>query len=307
MNKRIVLSVVVFVLGLLTVTATIDTMLRHTPLNRLDQRSSHYYTEALERAIYTYAVVRGMNAVISVLQGTDIAVSPAGVGVRMAVGEILDPVNDLLERFSWVMLVSTASLGIQKVLLEIGAWLGLRVFLSVALAVLLVAIWLPPIHRRRVSSFSYKLLVAALIIRFGLPLVALASEKLYDIFLEDTYFESSRVIEDINREIKSVEIPGGEGDASDTSEGYLGALKGMVDQTVSALDLKNRIIQLKDRIANFARYTVDLITVFVLQTLVIPLLVLWGLIKLTGHWAGGRLSASLESKFNELVGGKSAA
>ena len=32
--------------------------------------------------------------------------------------KVLDPINDLAERFSWVMLVNTASLGIQRILME---------------------------------------------------------------------------------------------------------------------------------------------------------------------------------------------
>ena len=66
----------------------------------------------------------------SVIQDTEIAFSPAGVGVTLAVGEILDPINDLIERFSFVMLVSTASLGIQKILLEVGIWFGFRLLLT---------------------------------------------------------------------------------------------------------------------------------------------------------------------------------
>ncbi len=38
--------------------------------------------------------------------------------VIVAIGEVLDPINDLVEQFSLVMLASMTSLGIQKILLN---------------------------------------------------------------------------------------------------------------------------------------------------------------------------------------------
>ena len=49
------------------------------------------------------------------------AAAPAGVGVTITAGEILDPLNDLIERFSWLVLMASASLGTQLVLTDIFA------------------------------------------------------------------------------------------------------------------------------------------------------------------------------------------
>ena len=81
-------------------------------------RIGHEQTEAgFKRALLVFAVSRGLNGVISVAQGTEVAVEPVGIGLNFKPGEILDPINDLVERFSWVMLASSASFGIQRVLL----------------------------------------------------------------------------------------------------------------------------------------------------------------------------------------------
>lgn len=45
-------------------------------------------------------------------QGTEVAVEPAGVGVIFTPGQILDPVNDLLEQFSNLMLAASVAFGI---------------------------------------------------------------------------------------------------------------------------------------------------------------------------------------------------
>ena len=47
-----------------------------------DRLSKDYAATALERAFVTWAVARGLNGVISVAQGTEVALEPGGVGVN---------------------------------------------------------------------------------------------------------------------------------------------------------------------------------------------------------------------------------
>ena len=88
----------------------------------VNQKATTDYELLFERAFVTFALARTLNGVISAVQGTEVALQPAGVGVTLTPGEILDPVNDLVERFSWIMLGATISLGIQNVLLDVSAW-----------------------------------------------------------------------------------------------------------------------------------------------------------------------------------------
>ena len=74
--------------------------------------AENYVGQAFKRALVTFALVRGINAVVSVVQGTEVAIEPAGVGVTLTPGEVLDPLNDLIERFSWIMLLATTSLSL---------------------------------------------------------------------------------------------------------------------------------------------------------------------------------------------------
>src|SRR5688572_8008496 len=78
----------------------------------MDTYAEEQVEAALQRALVAFAIARGLNMVISVAQGTEIAIQPAGVGVKLAPGELLDPVNDLIEQFSTVMLFAAASLGL---------------------------------------------------------------------------------------------------------------------------------------------------------------------------------------------------
>ena len=90
---------------LLTVSAVALALLQDT-----DEVSQSYIDSAFKRALLAFAIARGLNGVISVAQGTEIAIQPAGVGVNFTPGEILDPINDLVERFSWIMMLATSSL-----------------------------------------------------------------------------------------------------------------------------------------------------------------------------------------------------
>jgi len=85
-------------------------------------------------------LARGFNAVVSVFQESEVQLEPAGVGVSLALGQALDPINDLVERFSWVMLASLTSLGIQKFLIEITPFLSIQILLLLALCALLAGL-----------------------------------------------------------------------------------------------------------------------------------------------------------------------
>ena len=92
-----------------------------------DHAADTYAEDALKRALVTFAAARTLNGVISVVQSTEV-----GVGVTVSVGQILDPINDLVEQFSSVMLVAASSLGLQNVLLTITASRAVTVALVIA-------------------------------------------------------------------------------------------------------------------------------------------------------------------------------
>ena len=79
----------------------------------LQSQSDEYVTEALQSGAIVYATARGINGVVSFMQGTEL--SPAFL--TFAVGEFLDPVNDLIERFSGLLMLALGSLSLQKILL----------------------------------------------------------------------------------------------------------------------------------------------------------------------------------------------
>ena len=281
-GKKLLISLAVALIGILAYTSTMEGLLRETPVSHLDRKGDRYYAASISRAVYTFAMVRGLNGVISAIQGSAVAVSPAGVGLNLAVGEILDPANDLVERFSWVMLISTTSLGIQKILMEMGTWFGFTVLLSLSMALILIGMWVPRGVSNNVLSLGYKLILISLILRFGVPAVGLAGETLYDLFLAKRYARSIASLEQVDKEIKDTGLL----ETGNEDPGYLELLMKMYRSAGEKNGIKEKILLLKEKISNYADYMVDLITIFLIQTVIFPLVVLWGLIRLVRYVFG---------------------
>ncbi len=294
-RKRILISVFIIIIGVMSYTAALDALIEKTYINELDTQARAYLDDAVKKSVFTFAIVRGINGLISVVQGTYIAVTPAGLGVTLAAGEILDPLNDIIERFSLVMLISSTSLGIQKVLMEAGIWFGFKVLISFSMLILLIGIWIPKIQNINLKTLGYKLIVISIVVRFGIPVVAVSSGEIYGLFLKDKYEESTESLEKIRGEIEESNLTEENKDQKQ-EQGLLDSLKDKYQNLTGSMDLRNKLTALKDTVSNAVEYIINLIVVFVLQTILIPLLVLWALVKLTGYLFGSNISILIEDK-----------
>ena len=62
-----------------------------------DQIARDATADNFREALAVAALARAFNGVISVAQGTEVAIQPIGVGVTLTLGEILDPIKALLQ------------------------------------------------------------------------------------------------------------------------------------------------------------------------------------------------------------------
>lgn len=253
-----------------------------TPL--LDQRASVHYDDLFERALVTFALARTLNGVISAVQGTELALQPAGVGVTLTPGEILDPVNDLVERFSWIMLGATVSLGIQQVLLELSAWWviqGLVAVLALWLVVLLIRERGDASPQRSVVT---RVLLVALFLRFAVPLTMIANDALYQWFLEPRYTDSTEVITSAGAALERLgEDPAEPVDpapADESTDGpfyadWFDSVGEAFSGTAAKMDLAARVDAIQARAADMIEHLIQLSVVFILQTGLMPIVFLW--------------------------------
>lgn len=133
----------------------------------------------MTRSLTTFAVARGLNGLVSVIQGTEVNVSPAGVGATFAPGQLLDPVNDMVERFSWVMLMSSVSIGVQEVMLHLGKTTLFKVLFAVVTLLVLLQLWLPKVELPWRVETSFKVLVVLAVLRFSVPMLVMMNETVY--------------------------------------------------------------------------------------------------------------------------------
>lgn len=238
-----------------------------------DGASDTYADEAFKRALVTFAVARGLNGVISVAQGTEVAVEPGGVGVNFTVGQILDPINDLIEQFSSVMLVATSSLGLQKVLLNMTGWWGTTLAFVFAVLFLAIATWWPGGAKPGMGTLAVRLFLVMAFVRFALPMLIIGTHIVFAGFLEQEHDAATAVLEATSSEIEEFsqeETAQIENDAS-----FVDRLGDMWDSSVRQLDVSGRIERLRNSASNASEQIVNLIVIFVLQTIILPLAFLW--------------------------------
>lgn len=248
----------------------------------VDRYAEQEYENLFQRALITFALARALNGVISAVQGTELALQPAGVGVTLTPGEVLDPVNDLVERFSWIMLGATLSLGVQQVLLDIGQWWGLKTLLALLCLGWLWFRWRQERSGKRedgqLGRYLLKALVVVLFLRFAVPLAMIANEAIYRVFLESRFQESTQVIESAGAQITQVNEAA---DAvPDLEEGILDSIGRTFNSTRQALDFQQRLSYISERASDVIEHLLQLGVVFIFQTGILPIAFLWIFLRL---------------------------
>jgi hypothetical protein len=221
----------------------------------------------LSRALVTAAVARGLNGVISVAQGTELAIQPVGIGVTISAGQILDPLNDLVERFSWLALAASASLGTQMLLTQVFAEPAVNVALTAVVAAYLAVLWWP----RPVAPMKWLLRLAAFIIflRFVFTSVTLLVGWVDHWVLEERQALAMSQLTQATATIEALE--GRSADPLTTPDSLLQRFESAIDGSRQAFDIQTRLNTLKTRVEESINHLIDLMVLFLVQTLVLPL------------------------------------
>lgn len=244
----------------------------------MDQHSEAYLNRALQSAATAYVSARALNAVISVLQETEIELSAAVVGVNLAPGQILDPINDLVERFSGLMLVATSSLAIQKILLLIASSWFFKALFCVVVVALLMALWRYPQVLSEARFKPLRLVLGLLIlIRFALPVMALGSDVVDRGFLQQQVQSNISELQQLQQQAEliqqSLESSSVQADDNKSWLEQLGDSFRSLSSPIS--EWKTRLQNLKPQLEQGVNNLLQLLALFALQTLLLPLLLFW--------------------------------
>ena len=260
----------------------------------LDKIGLEHTQQGLSRSLVTYGISRGLNGVISVVQGTEIAIEPVGVGMTFTPGQILDPINDLIERFSTIVLISGTAFGVQRVLLEITATPVFSIAVGILIICALLLLWRndrdlnnlqqdsePPdkIISPWIRNIMYKLALIGLIVRFCVPIVAIASEQFYQVFLAPQFEASSQQLLATTQQLNEIQATS-QPQAATSDSSLLDSMKALYQSASSSLDVKQHLADFKNAAEGISENTIRLMVVFLFQTFILPLGSVWLIFKL---------------------------
>jgi hypothetical protein len=167
-------------------------------LGVLDRFSAQDIDASIASAGLIYGTARGINALVSLLQGTELNV----VFLTISIGEVLDPVNDLIERFSDIILVALGSLALQKILLVVVSHTIFNILLSAVAVCTALSVFLRP---GRITSVLLRIFLAIAFLRFSLGLVVLANSWVDAHFLDAADQERHIAMEHFQGELRQLD------------------------------------------------------------------------------------------------------
>jgi len=232
----------------------------------LDMKGKDLIDKSFQESVVVFGSAKALNAVISLAQGTEVDLP----FLTVAVGEVLDPINDLVEQFSLVMLASMVSLGIQKIMMNV---VTTDVYNFMLLfSIFIVNLWLFFRFNKdeKIRTLFFKLAVILVFLRFAVPLMGIVNEFSYNSFVKQEYN-----IEKLNENIIEVK--------NNVNEVTLDSIKAKEDSSIfSSITEKfdgayydEKTQEYKKAVDNSSEYIVALIIAFIFQTILLPLLFLF--------------------------------
>ena len=188
----------------------------------------------------------------------------------------------MVERFSWVMLVASVSLGVQKLLLILSTKVFLQVAIGVSVFFTLLFMWMKKLQDSAFFSFSLRVLFLLIVLRFGSVLFVYGSEMFYNSVLKPEYVSSSKVIEQTKQELQEMQNKNKEIINSNKTDKvkkkakwYELDISSKYEEIKSQLNISKQLESLQGSIEEASKNIISLITIFVVQSVIMPLLFLW--------------------------------
>lgn len=247
-------------------------------LPALDATTDAYFREAITKAGVAYATCRVINASVSIVKESSLQLEPAGVGLSLAVGQALDPIDDMIERLSDVIVTAITSLGVQKLTYEISVSLA-PPLIALCLFALSILIWFENARLASLQKLTMQILLLLAVARFCLPISSMANG-----YVQKHYFEEQISAANNELALGSVELDKLKDFSLPEIDGFLGTIEN------SASFLKQKSILFKNAlvntvsnmgsiIENLLKLTFLYVGIFVIQVIILPLLSFWFLMK----------------------------
>ncbi len=285
MNQITINKIVLTLLLMLLIVAGLNT--------QINEQMLQLHDETTKRAVISFGIAKGINAVISLIQGTELSLTPAGLGMTFSIGEFLDPLNDMVERFSWIMLLSSASLVIQKFIMSFSALAWIKSALVATAAFAAASLWIGGLQKAMFFSITARFLLILTILRFGVFGIVYMETLSFDTLMAPQYSEATKQLQQTEHKLKAIEQseqpkfnsrPDSIFDFNYVEEKY--------NQAIKAFNIRSQLEAISGQIEEAYDQMINLIAIFVLQTILLPLLFGWIFVMLIKWAFSGRFDTS---------------
>lgn len=156
---------------------------------QIEEKADAYFKESITQAATVFATARAINGAISVIKESSVSGTPGGVGIDIAAGQVLDPVDDVIERLSDILFTTIISLGIQKIVYELIGEIAFACVGILLAGTLVSGFFSNNAKWRAANLFMKKAALLILLVRMALPCTALLAD------FAETHFFAPRIAE----------------------------------------------------------------------------------------------------------------
>ena len=242
----------------------------------IDNKTEQFLNNTIKTTLISYASIRGINAVVSIIKHSSLDIQPGGMGITIGAGEILDPVDDLTERVSDVLFLALVSMGAMEVLYNI----SLPVFniLMAFVFIFLAASFMFEKYKKILFNIAKILLIVASI-RVVFPIIAYSGNYL------NGYFQTQ--INEVRQNLNILSVKNKNLFELPSSNGFFDAIKTNVEFVkMKVTEIKENFLKIYQNLNKIITSLVKLaylyVSMFLINIVLIPLIFYLFLKKLLG-------------------------
>ena len=249
-------------------------MLPGLKLPYVDKNTDTYFVESMTKASLAYGVCRVVNASVSVIKESQVQVEPAGLGVSLAAGQVLDPLDDMTERASNILVTAIVSLGIQKIAYELCVAFAPPV-IAVAVLILVGVSLIKGDRAKGLRGILLKSIILLAVARLCLPASSVINAYLHENYFSPQILMAKDALAMTSPELerlKDMTMPEADGVVETVKSGF-----SFVSQKTSDLGaaLKSIINNMGNMISNLMKLSYLYVAIFAVQVILLPLGVFW--------------------------------
>ena len=252
----------------------------------IDKKGDELITNSLKTTISVFTISKVLNSAISLAQSTQISIPV----LTISIGEVLDPINDLIEQFSWVMLASITSLGIQKILINFVRGDLFNILIIISLTLVNILMFVKFQNDKIIKFFIFKFTIIMIFFRFSIPMISIVNNFIYENYIKQNYNiekinneieKTSKTINSINEDsINIVKMKNHKQDIlGNISENFLDVFNG-VKNIFNLQYYKDKISKYKQATQDISEHILKLITAFVFKEIFFPIIFLFIIYKM---------------------------